>query len=157
AIFGKSAGWTPAMEGAVREIDACVYEYLAAQRKRDFEDCGVLEVLAKASREQGDEFDDTSLRSQLLTLFFAGHETSSTSLAWLHYLLDTHRDVRARVAAESARVIADRLPSAADVDALAYTEQVVSESLRLYSPIHSISRVALEPDTLGAYRIPQGA
>src|SRR5690606_5806873 len=39
----------------------------------------------------------------------------------------------------------------------AYAEQVVSESLRLYSPIHSISRVALEPDTLGGYAIPQGA
>src|SRR5690606_4902488 len=122
---------------AVREIDACISEYLAKQRKRDFENCGVLEVLVRSSREQGNEFDDTSLRSQLLTLFFAGHETSSTSLAWIFYLLDRHPDVRARVAAESVRVIGDRLPSAADVEALGYIDQVVSESLRLYSPIHS--------------------
>jgi cytochrome P450 len=157
ALFGRTAGWTAAMEGAVREIDACVYEYLEKQRKRDFANCGVLEVLVKSSREQGDEFDDTSLRSQLLTLFFAGHETSSTSLAWIFYLLDRHPEVRTRVAAESVRIVGDRLPSAADVEALTYTDQVVSESLRLYSPIHSISRVALEPDTLGGYAIPQGA
>lgn len=157
AILKRSVGWTAAMEDAVREIDACVYEYLARQRERDFDGCGVLEVLVKSSREQGDEFDDTSLRSQLLTLFFAGHETSSTSLAWIFYLLDRHPAVRARVAAESRRVIGNRLPGAADVDALAYAEQVVSESLRLYSPIHSISRVALEPDTLGGYAIPEGA
>src|SRR5690606_29808588 len=53
ALFGRSAGWTPAMEGAVREIDACISEYLAKQRKRDFENCGVLEVLVRSSREQG--------------------------------------------------------------------------------------------------------
>jgi cytochrome P450 len=157
ALFGRAVGWTPAMEGAVRDIEACVYECIAKQRARDFADCGVLEALVKSSREQGDEFDDKSLRSQLLTLFFAGHETSSTSLAWIFYLLDRHPDARARVAAESVRIVGDRLPTAADVDALVYTEQVVSESLRLYSPIHSISRVALEPDTLGGYAIPQGA
>ncbi|HEX6995674.1 MAG TPA: cytochrome P450 [Gammaproteobacteria bacterium] len=157
AIFGRSVGWSRALESAVREIDACVYEYLATQRKRDFEGCGVLEMLAKSSRDQGDEFDDKSLRSQLLTLFFAGHETSSTSLAWIFYLLDRHPDVRARVTAESLRVIGDRQPTGEDVDALAYIEQVVSEALRLYSPIHSISRVALEADSLGGYSIPQGA
>jgi cytochrome P450 len=36
-------------------------------------------------------------------------------------------------------------------------EQVVNESLRLYSPIHSISRVAVEDDTLGGYDIPAGS
>lgn len=157
ALFGGSAGWTRALASAVRDIDACVYEYLATSRKRDFADCGVLEVLVKSSREQGDEFDDKSLRSQLLTLFFAGHETSSTSLVWIFYLLAEHPDVRTRVAAESLRVIGDRQPTAADVDALGYVEQVVSETLRLFSPIHSISRVALEPDSLGGYAIPQGA
>src|SRR5690606_11251470 len=105
AMFGRSVGWTSAMESAVREIDACVYEYLAKQRKRDFQGCGVLEVLVRSSREQGDEFNDTSLRSQLMTLFFAGHETSATSLAWIFYLLDRHPEVCARVAPEARRLM----------------------------------------------------
>src|SRR5690606_20896916 len=86
-----------------------------------------------------------------------GHETTATSLSWIHYLLDAHRDVRAKLRAEVERVLGARVPTAADLDALVYTEQVINEALRLYSPIHSISRVALEDDTLGGYDIPAGA
>jgi cytochrome P450 len=145
------------MQQAVQAIDACVYEYLAEQRKTDFEDCGVLSFLVESSRGQGDEFSDRSLRAQLLTLFFAGHETSSASLTWIHYLLHRHPEVRAKLREEVARVIGSRLPTAEDVDRLTYTEQIVNESIRLYSPIHSISRVALEDDTIGGYRVPRGA
>jgi cytochrome P450 len=114
-------------------------------------------MLAHASRAQGDEFNDRSLRDQVLTLFFAGHETSATSLSWIHYLLWQHPDVRARVRHEVTSVLGSRTPTSADLDALQYTDQVINESLRLYSPIHSISRVALEDDTVGGYFIPEGS
>ena len=54
-------------------------------------------------------------------------------------------------------MLAGRAPTSADIDRLVYTEQVINEALRLYSPIHSLSRVALEVDTLGGYYIPAGA
>ncbi len=146
------------LDAAIARIDQCLFDYLADQRKHDFSGCGVLEVLVHASRAQHDEFDDQSLRDQLLTLFFAGHETSATSLSWIHYLLSQHSDVREKLQLEVARVLGNRLdPTPADLDQLDYTEQVINESLRLYSPIHSISRVALEDDEIGGYRIPKGA
>lgn len=154
---GAAAGWTPELEAAVRRIDACFYEYLAARRERDCANSGLVTMLAETSRAEGDEFDERSLRDQILTLFFAGHETSATSLSWIHYLLSQHLDVRAKLRAEVKRVLDDRLPTMRDLDALRYTEQVVNESLRLYSPIHSISRVALEDDTLGGFSTPAGA
>jgi cytochrome P450 len=141
----------------VRTIDSCIYEYLAAERRREFAGAGLVELLVDGSRAQGDEFDDRSLRDQLLTVFFAGHETSATSLSWIHYLLDAHRDARARLRAEVDRVLGGRRPTSADLDSLTFTEQVINEALRLYSPIHSISRVALADDTLGGYHIPAGA
>lgn len=157
ALLRRSDGWTPQLEQAVRDIDACVYEYLDDARQHGFEDCGVLGELVEASRGQGDEFPPESLRAQLLTLFFAGHETSSASLTWIHYLLDAHPEVRAKLKREVDAVVGLRLPDAADIERLEYTEQVVNESLRLYSPIHSISRVALEDDTIGGYAIPAGS
>jgi cytochrome P450 len=90
-------------------------------------------------------------------LFFAGHETSARSLSWIHYLLHEHPDARAKVRAEVDRVLGSRTPTNADLGALVYTEQVINEALRLYSPIHSISRVALTDDLLGGYHIPAGA
>jgi cytochrome P450 len=153
----RGDGWSDALAAAVRAIDSCTYEYLSLERRHDFSGAGLVQLLVEGSRAQGDEFDDRSLRDQLLSVFFAGHETSATSLSWIHYLLDRHRDARAKVRAEVERVLGQREPTAADLDALPYTEQVVNEALRLYSPIHSISRVALEDDELGGYFIPAGA
>ena len=153
----RGDGWTDALASAVRDIDACVYEYLAAQRPNDFAGAGLVKLLVDGSRAQNDEFNDRSLRDQLLTVFFAGHETTASSLSWVHYLLDRHPEARDRLRAEVGAVLGQRAPTMADLDRLVYTEQVVNEALRLYSPIHSLSRVALEDDTLGGYYIPAGA
>ena len=153
----RGDGWTDELAGAVSAIDACLYEYLERERRTDFAGAGLVQLLVDGSRAQGDEFDDRSLRDQVLTVFFAGHETTATSLSWLHYLLDEHTHARTKLSAEVDRVLGRRLPTSSDLDALTYTEQVVNETLRLYSPIHSISRVALADDTLGGYHIPAGA
>jgi cytochrome P450 len=156
-LLRRGDGWTDELSGAVRDIDACIAEYLAIERRRDFAGAGLMKLLVDGSRAQGDEFDDRSLRDQLLSLFFAGHETSAMSLSWIHYLLDRHPEARAKLRAEVDQVLAGRPPTMPDIDRLVYTEQVVNEALRLYSPIHSISRVALEDDTIGGYAIPAGA
>ncbi len=143
---------------AVDAIGTLIYDYLDGHRDTDFAGCGVVETIVRESRAQGDEYDAKSLRDQVLTLFFAGHETSATSLSWIHYLLSEHPDCRERVEAEVASLRPDgRPPGGEDIERLDYIEQVVNESLRLYSPIHSISRVALEDDTIGGYRIPEGS
>ncbi len=153
----RGDGFSDELAAAVRAIDACIYEYLEAERRSDFSGAGFVKLLVEGSRAQGAEFGDSSLRDQILTVFFAGHETSATSLSWIQYLLDAHPDARAKLRAEVDRVLGRRVPTAADLDALTYTEQVINEALRLYSPIHSISRVALTDDTLGGYHIPAGA
>jgi cytochrome P450 len=153
----RGDGWTEGLAAAVRDLDACLREYLLAERRRDFMGAGLLKMLVDGSRAQGDEFDDQALRDQLLSVFFAGHETTASALSWIHYLLDEHPGARAKLRAEVQQVLGGRAPTSADLERLVYTEQVVNEALRLYSPIHSISRVALEDDTLGGYFVPAGA
>jgi len=152
----RGDGWSEEFASAVRAIDACVYEYLTEERRNDFAGAGLVKMLVDGSRAQGDEFDDRSLRDQILSLFFAGHETSARSLSWIHYLLHEDPGARAKVRNEVDRVLGGRIPTNADLGALVYTEQVINEALRLYSPIHSISRVALTDDLLGGYHIPAG-
>jgi len=144
-------------DAAVADLDACIYRFLTKQRKSDFERCGLLERLVRTSRAEHNEFTDRELRDQLFTLFFAGHETSATGLCWIHYLLWRHAAVREQLQREVDRVVGSRMPAADDLPNLQYTEQVVQESLRLYSPIHSISRVALMDSIVGGYHIPAGA
>jgi enediyne biosynthesis protein E7 len=97
------------------------------------------------------------LCDQMKTLFFAGYETTATSMIWTHYLLARHPAVRARVTQEVDRIPAGRTLTVEQLDALPYLEQVFKEALRLYSPIHSLSRVALEECELGGYVLPKGA
>jgi cytochrome P450 len=78
-------------------------------------------------------------------------------MIWTHYLLGHHPGVRARVMQEVDRVAPGRTLTVEQLDALPYVEQVFKESLRLYSTIHSLSRVALEECELGGYVLPKGA
>jgi cytochrome P450 len=144
-------------DAAVDGLDELTYAFLERRRKEGFEDAGIVTLLAHASAEQGEPYTDEQLRDQIMTLFFAGHETSATALTWIHYLLSIHPEVREKIEVEVAAVAGEELPTAEAVKDLTYTEQVINESLRLYSPIHAISRVATEDNTIGGYRIPKGA
>lgn len=144
-------------DAAIAALDACLLRFIARHRASGFEHCGVLTRIVTASRVEGPEFDDRALRDQISTLFFAGHETSATALCWIHWALSRHESIRVRVQREVAAVLNGRRPTAEDLEKLTYTTQVIDESLRLHSPIHSISRVALADNTLGGYHIPKDA
>ncbi len=155
-LFPPSKRQLAQFDAALAALDACLLGFISRHRATDFEGCGVLSRLVASSRADGEEFSDRSLRDQLSTLFFAGHETSATALCWIHYALSRHPEVRARMQAEIDSVLGDSMATAQDLNRLTYTTQVIEESLRLHSPIHAISRVALEDDTLGGYHIPAG-
>ena len=145
-------------DAALAAMDACIRGFIVRHRRSNFEGCGVLtRIVAGGRADGGVEFDDQSLRDQIATMFFAGHETSATSLSWIHWSLTRHPEIRAKMLSEIDSVLGNRLATAEDVHRLQYTGQVIDESLRLHSPIHSISRVALVDNTVGGYQIPAGA
>ncbi|MEJ0085025.1 MAG: cytochrome P450 [Pseudomonadota bacterium] len=157
ALFKKPAKEKlAAFDAAIAELDACIYGYITEHRKTGFKDCGVLTRLVASQKDGQPEFTDTSLRDQISTLFFAGHETSATAMCWIHYLLFKHGAVRNALQLEVADVLGNRMATAAELRKLQYTSQVIDESMRLYSPIHAISRVAMQDDTVGGYHIPAG-
>jgi cytochrome P450 len=97
------------------------------------------------------------LRDELLTLFLAGHETTSHALTWTFYLLSQHPEVEAKLHAELDAVLGGRLPTMADLPSLPYTDMVLSETMRLYPPAPVVSRTATEEVEIGGYPIPAGA
>jgi cytochrome P450 len=101
---------------------------------------------------------DAQLHDELLTLFLAGHETTSNALTWTFYLLAQHPDAEARLHAELDAVLgppgAGRAPVPDDVPALPYTRQVLAESMRLFPPAWVIGRRATEAFEIGGYAVP---
>jgi cytochrome P450 len=139
-------------------MDAFDAKFLAMIDESQGSDAACMLTTLRADRTPGCEpYTDSQLCDQMKTLFFAGYETTETSMIWTQYLLARHPAVSARLTEEVDHLPPGRTLSADDLDALPYIDQVFKESLRLYSPIHSLSRVALEECELGGYSIPKGA
>ena len=97
-------------------------------------------------REQADPAgpDDRNLRDQLVTLLLAGHETTTTALAWAFERLLRHPTVLGRLSESIA---------AGEDD---YLDAVVKEILRLRPVIHDLARVLTAPAEVAGYRLPAG-
>ena len=103
----------------------------------------------------GEALSDDRLRDQVVTMIFAGHDTTATTIAFAFYALATHPDVRGRFHAE-----VDALggpPTIDDLDDLDVTERIVTESLRLYPPVYTVPRETTTDVTVDGYRIPEGS
>lgn len=128
------------------------------ERPRD-----LLHMLVTAVDDEGDHQGMTKqeVRDQLVTLFLAGHDTTSNMLTWTFALLAQNPEVEARLAAELSEVLTSdgsaRAATHDDLPRLKYTEQVLAESMRLYPPAYSVARRASEDTEIGGYAVPRGA
>ncbi|KAI0466204.1 cytochrome P450 [Xylaria cf. heliscus] len=118
----------------------------------------ILSLLIKSNN-----FSDSELTDQLMTLLAAGHETTSSSLSWACYLLTKHQDILAVVREEVQRELALDMSGAPSVDIastlerLPYLNGVINETLRLYPTVPLTQRSAIRDTQIGQYRIPKGA
>ena len=103
-----------------------------------------------------DGLPDELIRDQMLTLFIAGHDTSTALLAWALYLVGSHPEVQPALRVEAGRLAPDAPPGPEQVEELAYFKQVIDETLRLYPPIHVGNRVSSEDMRVCGYDIPKG-
>jgi cytochrome P450 len=154
-------GWVPTplnvrTNRAVRQIDELLYRVIGARRSGTPRD-DLLGTLLAAQDEGGMGMSDQQLRDEAITLFLAGHETTALALSHTLYLLSKYPDVERRLHEELSEVLGARLPTAADVPRLAYTERVIKEGMRLYPPAWTTGREAAESFQLGRYTIPAGA
>jgi cytochrome P450 len=97
------------------------------------------------------------VRDEVSTLMLAGHETSATALTWALHLVGEHPSVERHLVEELSEVLGGRLPTAADLEALAYTRAVALEAMRLYPPIWAMDRRAVADDVVRDVEIPAGA
>ncbi len=141
---------------AVRNVDRIV-SGIIDDRRRSGEDRGdLLSALLQAQDDDGAAMSDQQLRDECITLFLAGHETTSIALANTLYLLSEHPEIEARVHQEAANLLADRRATSDDYDRLEYTVRVIKESMRLYPPVYTIGRQLLEDFELGGYTFAKG-
>lgn len=141
------------------ELDQMVYELIAARRRQPSSQGDLLSMLLAAQDPEAkpgdDAMTDEQVHDEVLIMFLAGHETTGAGLSWIWFLLGEHPEVEAKVHAELERLLPDRRrPTAEDFPKLTYTRQVVNEAFRLYPPVPTVARRAIDDCDLGGYHVP---
>ena len=138
-------------------LDRLIYRIIDERRQHSSDRGDLLSMLLLArDEENGARLTDTQVRDEAMTLFIAGHETTSNALTWTWHLLSQHPDVERRLHEEIDAVLADRVARADDAANLPYTRMVLAESMRCYPPAWGIGRRAIDNVEIGGYTIPGG-
>src|SRR5688572_26107923 len=138
---------------AFQVLNDTIYPLIAEARKNPKDDLlGML--LAMRDEETGEGMTDQQARDEVVTIFFAGHETTAASLAWAFYLLSEHLEVEERVRDEVKAILNGRIPTFAELPKLTYTQRVIQEVLRLYPAAYLFAREAVTEDVIDGYPIP---
>lgn len=98
----------------------------------------------------------SQLFDETMTIFSAGFETTSVTLAWLIYLLDQYPDIKEKVQNEIDTVLGDKEPTFEDFQKLTYTQMAFQESLRILPASPMVPRTTAKNVQLGSHHIPEG-
>lgn len=113
-------------------------------------------VLLRAVGEEGQPLDREELADQLLTLLFAGHDTSSSTLSSFFLLIAQHPAVRARLVAEQAAFDPAQPLRLEDLEAMPLLRQTLNEVMRIYPPVAGVFRKVEQDCSFGGWRFPAG-
>ncbi len=143
------------IQGAVSSLDRSILTIINRQRNQGASQPNLIAHLMTLQDEMGG-LSDAQIRDEAMSLFLAGHETTANALAWTWYLLSQHPRIEACFHQELERVLAGRLPTPEDLNALTYTRQILTESMRIYPPAWILGRRLLEDYRLADYHLPKG-
>jgi cytochrome P450 len=107
--------------------------------------------------DTGAGMTDKQLRDEATTLVIAGSETTGNTIAWACYLLAQHPQIQERLQEEVDLVLDGADASYETLGRLPFTRAVITEALRLYSPVWILPRRALVDVELGGHRLRAGS
>ena len=137
------------------EIDRLIYEEIRERRARGHAaGADILSVLMSSQDVTGSQATDEELHDEVMTLLFAGHETTASALAWalyrLHHSPDACEELRRELETRAVRT------EPIEISRLPYLGAVCQETLRLNPPCMSVLRVLKAPLQVARYRFAAG-
>ncbi|MBR8830704.1 MAG: putative cytochrome P450 135B1 [Chroococcopsis gigantea SAG 12.99] len=141
-----------------RRVDELLYAEITFRRSHpDPSRTDILALLMMAQDTEGKTLSDVELRDELMTLLFAGHETTASALAWAIYWITSLPDVRHKVLQEIETIEGKSVSDPMVISRLPYLSAVCQETLRLYPiAIGAFPRVVKQPVILAGYALEPG-
>ncbi|CAL5428504.1 unnamed protein product [Camellia sinensis] len=116
----------------------------------------LLGLLLKASKDADENKRITveNVVDECKAFYIAGHETTTTLLAWSVLLLAIHTDWQEEARKEVLELFGQQDPNAEGIPRMKKMNMIINESLRLYPPIINITRKVQRKVKLGQFILP---
>jgi cytochrome P450 len=146
------------MQRARTALDRVILGEIARRRRTGERGDDLLSLLLDARDEDGNALDDQHVRDEVMTLLFAGHDTTTSTVAFMFYELDRNPEARAVLEAEQDDVLGGGPPEPAHLTgtALPRLELAIDETLRMYPPAWVGPRRSVRPFTFAGREVPGG-
>ena len=156
-LRGPGSPWQ-VMRQARSALDGVIFAEIARRRASGARGLDILSLLLDAEDEDGARLSDRELRDQVMTLLFAGHDTTTSTLTFLFYELARNPHEIGPLRSELDAVLGQRLPGAGELSSgLPRLDMAVDETLRLYPPAWIGPRRSVDAFELQGIRVPGGA
>ncbi|HEV7527324.1 MAG TPA: cytochrome P450 [Solirubrobacteraceae bacterium] len=144
------------MQRAARELDTLIYSEVAERRASGERGQDILSLLLDAQDEDGNTLNEVQIRDEVMTLLFAGHDTTTSTVSFMFYELARNPQVAQRLTAEQDAQLQGAAPTAAQLTSgeLSELEMVLDETLRKYPPAWVGPRRAIESFEFAGHTIP---
>jgi cytochrome P450 len=142
-LRGPGTPWAQLLKARGR-LDTLIFAEIDRRRATGERGEDVLSLLLDATDEDGEGLSKRHIRDEVMTLLFAGHDTTTSTVAFLFHEL-------ARCPDERARIVADL-----DSGSTAELELAMDETLRLYPPAWIGPRRSIEPFEFNGTPVPGG-
>ena len=157
-LRGPGTPWAR-LQGASRRLDRVIYGEIARRRATGERGEDVLSLLLDAHDEEGTSLSDVQVRDEVMTLLFAGHDTTTSTVSFMFYELARAPEIVGRLVAEQDEVLRGAAPRAEQLmgGELPQLELVLEETLRKYPPAWVGPRRSVEPFEFAGHAVPGGA
>jgi cytochrome P450 len=144
------------LQASARQLDQLIYSEISHRRSSGERGEDILSLLLDAHDEDGNALSDLQVRDEVMTLLFAGHDTTTSTVSFLFYELARHPAIAARLQAEQDTQLRDGPPTPAQLvgGELAELEMVIDETLRKYPPAWVGPRRSIEPFEFEGHTVP---
>lgn len=141
----------------INVLKRIVLEIIQSRRASTTTHADLLAMLMAAKDEEtGESLTNEELLDEVMTMFVAGHDTTSVVLTWTLYLLARHPEIEEKLQIE---ILANDKSTPLTMEHLMeypYLKMIIQESMRLYPPVWSFGRKAITDDIVNGYAFPSG-
>ncbi len=154
-LRGPHTPWAR-LQQAARSLDQLIYAEISSRRASGARGEDILSLLLDAHDEDGTTLTDLQIRDEVMTLMFAGHDTTTSTVAFMFHELAHHPEIVARLRAEQDSQLVDGLPTPSQLMSgeLSELEMVFDETLRMYPPAWIGPRRSVEPFEFAGHSVP---